>query len=68
MAVEITRDFLLRLPPELFRELAREAKAQGASRTKLVRKALIEYFDNRDLARDLKSENAKEVARGTSQQ
>lgn len=62
MAREVTRDFLLRLPPELFRELEREAKNQGSSRTKLVRKALIEYFEKRDLRRDLDSERAKEVA------
>lgn len=62
MAREVTRDFLLRLPPELFRELEREAKNEGSSRTKLVRKALIEYFDKRDLVGDLMSERAKELA------
>jgi metal-responsive CopG/Arc/MetJ family transcriptional regulator len=62
MAREVTRDFLLRLPPELFRELEREAKSQGTNRTQLVRKALFEYFDKRDLVGDLMSERAKELA------
>jgi len=63
---EITRDFLLRLPPELFKQLEREVKVQKSSRTKLVRKVLTDYLnwkeDDRDLERDLKSERAKEVA------
>jgi metal-responsive CopG/Arc/MetJ family transcriptional regulator len=63
---EITRDFLLRLPPELFKQLEREVKVQKSSRTKLVRKVLADYLnwkeDDRDLDRDLKSERAKEVA------
>ncbi len=67
MAREVTRDFILRLPAELFEQLEWEVKSQRTSRTKLVRQALIEYFDNRDLARDLKSENAKEVARAATQ-
>jgi metal-responsive CopG/Arc/MetJ family transcriptional regulator len=68
---EITRDFLLRLPPELFKELEREAKVQRSSRTKLVRKALTEYLNgkqlDRDLERDLRSERAKEAARVATQ-
>jgi hypothetical protein len=66
MVREITRDFILRLPPELFKQLEREVKVQRSSRTKLVREILTQYFnwkeDARDLERDLKSERAKEVA------
>lgn len=71
MTKEITRDFLLRLPPELFRDLEREAKVQRSNRTKLVRKALLEYLNgkhlDRDLERDLRSERAKEAARVATQ-
>jgi metal-responsive CopG/Arc/MetJ family transcriptional regulator len=66
MVKEITRDFILRLPPELFKQLEREVKVQRSSRTKLVRQILTQYFnwkeDAHDLERDLKSERAKEVA------
>ena len=71
MVKEITRNFLLRLPPELFRDLEREAKVQRSNRTKLVRKALVEYLNgkqlDRDLERDLRSESAKEAARVATQ-
>jgi metal-responsive CopG/Arc/MetJ family transcriptional regulator len=63
---EITNDFILRLPPELFKQLEREVKVQRSSRTRLVRQVLAEYLNgkelDRDLERDLKSERAKEVA------
>jgi hypothetical protein len=63
---EITKDFILRLPPELFKQLEREVKVQRSSRTKLVRQILTQYFnwkeDARDLEREFKSESAKEVA------
>jgi metal-responsive CopG/Arc/MetJ family transcriptional regulator len=66
MVKEITEDFILRLPPELFKQLEREVKVQRSSRTKLVRQVLTEYLNgkqlDRDFARDFKSENAKEVA------
>jgi len=62
---ESTKDFILRLPPELFKQLEREVKVQRSSRTKLVRQVLTEYLNgkqlDRDLERDLKSERAKEV-------
>jgi metal-responsive CopG/Arc/MetJ family transcriptional regulator len=63
---EITRDFILRLPPELFKQLEREVKVQRSSRTKLVRQILTQYLnwkeDARDLDRDFESESPKEVA------
>ena len=66
MVKEITKDFILRLPPELFKQLEREVKTQRTSRTKLVRQALSEYLNgkalDRDFERDFKSENAAEVA------
>jgi len=66
MVKEITRDFILRLPPELFKQLEREVKVQRSSRTKLVRQVLAEYLSgkelDRDFERDFKSERAKEVA------
>jgi len=66
MVKEDTRDFILRLPPELFKQLEREVKNQSTSRTKLVRKVLADYFywkeHDSDLARDLNSESTKEVA------
>ena len=65
MVREITRDFILRLPPELFKQLEREVKVQKSSRTKLVRQVLTEYLNgkqlDRDFERDFKSESAKEV-------
>jgi hypothetical protein len=71
VAKEITRDFLLRLPPELFKELEREAKVQRSNLTKFVRKVLTEYLNgkqfDRDLERDLRSERAKEAARVATQ-
>lgn len=71
MVKEITRDFILRLPPELFKQLEREVKAQKSSRTKVVRQALSQYLnwnqDDRDIARDIKSESAKEAARAATQ-
>ena len=66
MVKEVTKDFILRLPPELFRQLEREVKIQKSSRTKLVRKVLAEYFNgkevDRDFERDFRSESPKEVA------
>jgi metal-responsive CopG/Arc/MetJ family transcriptional regulator len=66
MVKEVTKDFILRLPPELFRQLEREVKVQKSSRTKLVRKALTEYLNgkqtDRDFERDFRSERTKEVA------
>jgi metal-responsive CopG/Arc/MetJ family transcriptional regulator len=66
MVKEVTKDFILRLPPELFRQLEREVKVQKSSRTKLVRKALTEYLNekqtDRDFERDFRSESSKEVA------
>lgn len=66
MVKEITRNFLLRLPPELFKQLEREVKVQRSSRTKLVRKVLTEYLNgkqlDRDFKRDFDSESRKEVA------
>ena len=66
MVKEITKDFILRLPPELFKQLEREVKVQRSSRTKLVRQALTEYLNgkqlDRDFERDFKSEKTKEVA------
>jgi metal-responsive CopG/Arc/MetJ family transcriptional regulator len=63
---EITKDFILRLPPALFKQLEREVKVQRSSRTKLVRQVLAEYLNgkelDRDFERDFKSESAKEVA------
>jgi Ribbon-helix-helix protein, copG family len=63
---EITKDFLLRLPPELFKRLEREVKVQRSGRTKLVRQVLTEYLNgkelDRDFERDFKSESAKEIA------
>jgi len=65
MVREDTKDFILRLPVELFKQLEREVKIQKSSRTKLVRKVLSDYLNemqyNRDLSRDLASERAKEV-------
>jgi hypothetical protein len=66
MVKEVTKDFILRLPPELFRQLEREVKVQKSSRTKLVRKVLTEYLNgkliDRDFERDFRSESSKEVA------
>ena len=66
MVKEITRDFILRLPPELFKQLEREVKIQKSSRTKLLRQVLAEYLSgkelDRDFERDFKSEGATEVA------
>jgi hypothetical protein len=66
MAKEVTRDLLLRLPVELFKQLEREVKIQRSNRTKLVRQALTEYLNgkqlDRDFERDFKSESAKEAA------
>lgn len=66
MVKEITRDFILRLPPTLFKQLEREVKIQKSSRTKLVRQVLAEYLNSkeldRDFERDFKSEEPKEVA------
>ncbi len=66
MVKEITKDFILRLPPELFKQLEREVKIQKSSRTKLLRQILAEYLNgkelDRDLERDLRSERAKEAA------
>jgi metal-responsive CopG/Arc/MetJ family transcriptional regulator len=63
---EITKDFILRLPPELFKQLEREVKVQRSSRTKFVRQVLTDYLNgkqlDRDFERDFKSESAKEVA------
>ena len=66
MVKEVTKDFILRLPPELFRQLEREVKIQKSSRTKLVRKVLAEYLNgkelDRDFERDFRSESPKEAA------
>jgi hypothetical protein len=66
MVKEDTRDFILRLPVELFNQLEREVKVQRSSRTKLVRQVLAEYLNgkalDRDFERDFKSEKPKEVA------
>jgi metal-responsive CopG/Arc/MetJ family transcriptional regulator len=66
MAKEETKDFILRLPVELFKRLEREVKIQKTSRTRLVRKALCDYLNvtqsDRDLVLDLFSERAKEVS------
>jgi hypothetical protein len=66
MVKENTKDFILRLPPELFKQLEHEVKMQRSSRTKLVRQVLTEYLNgkqlDRDFERDFKSENTKEVA------
>jgi hypothetical protein len=66
MVKEITRDFILRLPLPLFKQLEREVKIQRSSRTKLVRQVLTEYLRgkevDRDFERDFKSEKPKEVA------
>jgi metal-responsive CopG/Arc/MetJ family transcriptional regulator len=66
MVKEDTRDFILRLPPELFKQLEREVKVQKSSRTNLVRKVLTEYLNgkqlDRDFERDFRSESAKVVA------
>jgi metal-responsive CopG/Arc/MetJ family transcriptional regulator len=66
MVKEDTRDFILRLPPELFKQLEREVKIQRSSRTKLVRQVLAEYLRgkelDRDFERDFMSERTKEVA------
>jgi len=66
MVKEITEDFILRLPPELFKQLEHEVKIQKSSRTKLVRQVLVEYLNgkelDRDFERDFKSEKPKEVA------
>jgi len=66
MVKEITKDFILRLPPELFKQLEREVKVQRSSRTKLVRQVLTEYLNgkqlDRDFERDFNSESTKEVA------
>jgi hypothetical protein len=66
MVKEITRDFILRLPLPLFKQLEREVKVQRSSRTKLVRQLLTEYLNgkqlDRDFERDFRSESAKEVA------
>ena len=65
MVKEITKDFILRLPPELFKQLEREVKVQRSSRTKLVRQVLTEYLNgkqlDRDFERDFNSESTKEV-------
>ena len=66
MVKEITKDFILRLPLPLFKQLGREVKIQRSSRTKLVRQVLTEYLRgkevDRDFERDFKSEKPKEVA------
>ena len=66
MVKEITKDFLLRLPSDLFKQLEREVKIQKSSRTKLLRQILAEYLNgkelDRDFERDFKSESIKEVA------
>jgi metal-responsive CopG/Arc/MetJ family transcriptional regulator len=66
MVKEVTKDFVLRLPTELFRQLEREVKVQKSSRTKLVRQALTEYLNgrltDRDFERDFRSESSKELA------
>ena len=66
MVKEITEDFILRLPPELFKQLEFEVKIQRSSRTKLVRQVLAEYLNgkalDRDFERDFRSESTKEVA------
>jgi len=66
MVKEDTRDFILRLPPELFKQLEREVKVQKSSRTKLVRKVLTDYLNekltDRDFERDFASESRGEVA------
>jgi metal-responsive CopG/Arc/MetJ family transcriptional regulator len=66
MVKEVTKDFILRLPPELFRQLEREVKVQKSSRTKLVREVLTEYLNgkltDRDFERDFRSESSKDVA------
>jgi hypothetical protein len=66
MVKEVTRNFILRLPPELFKQLEREVKVQKSSRTKLVRKVLAEYLNGKELdrtfERDFASESRKEAA------
>jgi metal-responsive CopG/Arc/MetJ family transcriptional regulator len=64
MVKEITRDFVLRLPLSLFKQLEREVKVQRSSRTKLVRQVLTEYLNGKQLDRDFERdfESEKEVA------
>ena len=66
MVKEITRDFILRLPLPLFKQLEHEVKIQKSSRTRLVRKVLAEYLNekltDRDFERDFRSERTKAVA------
>jgi len=65
MVKEITKDFILRLPLPLFKQLEREVKVQKSSRTKLVRKVLAEYLNekltDRDFERDFRSDSARMV-------
>jgi hypothetical protein len=66
MVKEITKNFILRLPLPLFKQLEHEVKIQRSSRTKLVRQVLIDYLNSkevdRDFERDFRSEKPKEVA------
>jgi predicted HicB family RNase H-like nuclease len=52
MAKETTKSFTMRIPPELFRRLNKEAKLQKKSRTQLVRSIVDRYVTDREMERD----------------
>jgi len=64
MVKEITKEFILRLPPALFKQLEREVKVQRSSRTKLVRQVLAEYLNGKDLDRDFERDFKSESPKG----
>ena len=66
MVKEITKDFILRLPPALFKQLEREVKTQKSSRTKLVRQVLAEYLNGRELDRDFERDFKSESTTGVT--
>lgn len=53
MAKEITKDFVLRLSIKLSRQLEREVRIQKSYRTQVVREALANYLNARELDRHL---------------
>ena len=53
MPKEVTKEFLLRLPKELFKQLDREVKSQKSNRTQVTREALENYLNGKQLERDL---------------
>ena len=47
-----TKGFILRLSVELLKQLDKEAKLQKSNRTEVVREALRDYLNGKDLERD----------------